>query len=230
MKNLAIILTTSIFLYCVSACDLQNHEEAPDAALMAEQALDKESHLKSGQHKNVLMDKSILFDIETGERIPKAFSKLLRMDDGISAVIHTSELEAKGVYTVWMVVLENPEHCTDNVCDLDDLFDNKGTPLMNPDGTFGTPGVNASLLWADGKIASAAGMGTFSFKVKANNPPGEVLFGPGLTDAKGSEIHFALRNHGPAIPGQLEDQLTTFAGGCEVNECSEEQAAIHLAE
>jgi hypothetical protein len=232
MKNSIIILSASILLMFASGCDLQKEETlaAPDAALMAEQALDKELHLKSDANKKVRMNKSNVFNFETGEMVSGAFSKLLRMDDGLSAVIHSSGLEAEGVYTVWMVVFENPEFCSDNTCGEDDIFDGTGNLLINPDGTFGTPGVNVSVFWADGKVASAAGVGTFTFKIKENNSPGAVLFGPGLTDAEGSEIHFVLRNHGQAIPGLLEEQLTTFEGGCEVNQCEDEQFAVHLAE
>lgn len=226
MKKLLILFSVSVFLMCSWSCEKEEVMEIPDTALMAEQEMKQ----AKAQHKKVLKDNSNMYDFETAAIIPRAFSKLWRTEDGISAVIHTVELEPKGVYTVWMAVFENPEFCTDNVCDLGDVFDDAGNPLMNPDGTFGTPGVNVSLLWVDGKVASAAGIATFTFKVKENNPPGQVLFGPGLTDATGSEIHFALRNHGQAIPGQLEAQLTTFGGGCDVNQCKEDQFTIHLAE
>jgi hypothetical protein len=233
MKKLSIVFSASIFIMCASSCDLQNEGAlaGPDAALLADQSLAQEARGGTFKHDfNFGFDTAPVNSFETGMVIPKAFSKLMRMEDGISAVIHTSQLEPKGVYTVWMAVFENPEFCTDNICDLDDILDSGGNFLVNPDGTFGTPGVNVSLLWADGKVASAAGIATFTFKVKENNPPGEVLFGPGLMDTKGSEIHFALRNHGQAIPGLLEAQLTTFAGGCDINQCTDEQFALHLAE
>jgi hypothetical protein len=226
MKNSIIFFFVLALLICTMSCDKEDVWDEPGTALQADELLKQEA----AHNKAVLKNTANLYDFTTAEVIPQAFSKLIRRDDGISAVIHTSGLEAKGVYTVWMAVFENPEFCSDNSCELNDIFDSNGNILMNPDGTFGTPGVNVSLLWVDGKVVSAAGIGTFNFKVKENSPPGEVLFGPGLTDTQGSEIHFALRNHGPAIPGQLEAQLTTFSGGCEVNQCMEEQFTIHLAE
>jgi len=37
----------------------------------------------------------------------------------------------------------------------------------------------------------------------------------GLTNPQGAEVHLVLRSHGPRIPGQVAEQRTTFAGGCE---------------
>lgn len=112
------------------------------------------------------------------------------------------------------------------MCGEDDIFNSDGL-IVNDDDTFGTPGVVVTVMWGTGKIASAAGIGTFNFWAEVNNPPGELLFGPGLVDAIGSEIHFVVRNHGQAIPSLLMEQLTTFMGGCDVNDCADEQFSIH---
>jgi hypothetical protein len=42
-----------------------------------------------------------------------------------------------------------------------------------------------------------------------------------------AEVHYLIRTHGPVIPELLEDQLTTFEGGCEVNICENVQAGGH---
>jgi hypothetical protein len=39
--------------------------------------------------------------------------------------------------------------------------------------------------------------------------------GAGLVDPRTAAITFVLRNHGPRDPGLLDDQLTTFLGGCD---------------
>jgi hypothetical protein len=51
-----------------------------------------------------------------------------------------------------------------------------------------------------------------------------------LLNAKRAEIHLVVRSHGPASadPAVLQQQLTTFNGGCPPNTCMNVQAAPHL--
>ncbi|WP_373495000.1 hypothetical protein [Aquiflexum sp.] len=228
MKKSFILLSALFLVYCMASCDFQEIEVIEDleAIEIAENPPFPEMFDETDPNARVKMDNSGVFDFETGQPIPQAFSKLRRHDNGIAATIHTSLLEAKAVYTVWVVIFENPELCSDNMCGEDDIFNSEGL-IVNGDGSFGTPGVNVTVMWGTGKIASAAGIGTFNLWAEVNNSPGEVLFGPGLMDAMGSEIHFVIRNHGQAIPGLLQEQLTSFEGGCEVNGCTDEQFSIH---
>lgn len=227
MKKLAFICSVLFIAYGLTSCELQEGEVHEGTDVFSEKSSDLEFLEESDPNARVMIDHSNVFDFETEEMIPNAFSKLMRKDDGVAAVIHTSQLESKGVYTIWAVIFENPEFCSDGMCGLDDIFDAEGELLVNDDGTFGTPDVNVTVMWATGKIASTSGIGTFNFKIMVNNPHGEVLFGPGLTDAMNSEIHFVVRTHGQAILGLLEEQLTTFAGGCDINACADEQFSIH---
>lgn len=127
---------------------------------------------------------------------------LWRTTTGISAVISTSELPA-GAYSVWWVIFNNPEHCaTPNACGADDLGDRTGD------------GVQASLVWATGAEVLDDGIGTF----RAHLPAGasrEALWGPGLQNLEGAEIHAVIRYHGPVIPEIFVDQITTVGGGCD---------------
>ena len=50
----------------------------------------------------------------------------------------------------------------------------------------------------------------------------------GLTDPMGGEVHAVLRLKGPIIPARLEEQLSSFEGGCDVSECVNVQGAAHL--
>lgn len=229
MKKSTNVFSILFLVYCITSCDFQEMEliEDVESIEMAESSSDLEILGETDANARVEMGNSDVYDLETGELIPRAFSKLKRHDNGVAATIHTSLLEAKGVYTVWLVIFENPELCSDNMCGEDDIFGPGGVLLVNDDGTFGTPGVIVTVMWGTGKIASGAGICTFNIRAETNNPPGEVLFGPGLVDVLGSEIHFVVRNHGQTIPGSLEEQLTTFAGGCDVNGCSDEQFSIH---
>jgi hypothetical protein len=36
-----------------------------------------------------------------------------------------------------------------------------------------------------------------------------------------------LRTHGPPIPGQVNEQMSTFNGGCDINACEDQQCAVH---
>jgi len=54
-----------------------------------------------------------------------------------------------------------------------------------------------------------------------------------------AEVHIVLRSHGPAIPGIIDEQISTFEGGCiiffdpfteipdDVGECGDIEFAIH---
>ncbi len=50
---------------------------------------------------------------------------------------------------------------------------------------------------------------------------------PGLRSENGliAEIHYVLRSHGSLIAGLVDVQISTFDGGCETNECANQQAA-----
>ncbi len=76
-----------------------------------------------------------------------------------------------------------------------------------------------------------------------DNPPGDILFGDGLQDAEGAEIHLVVRGHGMNDPKYSPEQTTRYVGGCanvfdpEGNPapaegpytCGDVQASIHLA-
>ena len=66
-----------------------------------------------------------------------------------------------------------------------------------------------------GHIIDATGNQTFNGAIAINTAP-QVVFGNGLHAPMMAEIHFALRDHGPASddPDLLNQQLTVGAGGC----------------
>lgn len=148
-----------------------------------------------------------------GVQVSEAYSTLARTSDAVTMTINTSELDGGAAYTVWWVVFNNPENCsTPNQCSADD---------------FAVPPVNSSVLWATGHVIGKNGVGNFAGHLKEGAAPGEVLFGPGLTNGEGAEIHLVVRSHGQPIPGQLDEQIHTFLGGCSVNACEDLQFAVH---
>ncbi len=155
--------------------------------------------------------------------IANSSSVLIRNANGVAYTTSTTGLLAGGAYTVWWVIFNNPEFCSPPGCAAKDFPPN------------GDPRVQASVLWASGRVVDGRGQGNFSSHLAARGvsaAPGQILFGPALLDAFGAEIHLVVRSHGPASmnPVVLNAQLTTFGGNCSIipNPCQDQQAAQHF--
>lgn len=171
-----------------------------------------------------------LSDLST---VDGATAQLTRTESGIGFSLRTTGLEKGHVVTLWWVIFNNPEQCENAVpaigsdCDLPDLFE---------------PAVQASVMWAAGNLIGQSGRTTFGGHLSE----GEVstfhpafVGSPGLLDAMGAEIHLVVHTHGPAIPGMMQEMLTTFEAGCTPgsslgfgngpNECADLQAAAFPA-
>ncbi|SNQ60301.1 hypothetical protein MNV_1740046 [Candidatus Methanoperedens nitroreducens] len=144
--------------------------------------------------------------ISDGSVIPGAGSKLIRTDEGVTMELHTSELPAKNAVTTWWVIFNKPENCTEGQA-----------PLRCGEGDLGNPDVQASVMFAAGSISSANGKATFGSHLSVGDTEGCQTGLPcsqGLTDPKGADIHLIVRDHGPIIPDMLDEQISTFGGGC----------------
>lgn len=147
-----------------------------------------------------------------------------RTNGAVSLAIQGAGLTPGDVYTVWWAIFNHPEFCTAPGCAPKDFPQNGGDP-----------GVQASLGWATGRVADEFGQASFAAHlVSGEGFPGQVLFGPGLLNARGAEIHAVVRSHGPAAAltsAQLEAALTTELGGCAPNNgpntCANKQVARH---
>ncbi len=120
--------------------------------------------------------------------------------------------------TIWWVIFNNPEACGD-VCN--------GMDFPNPD-------VQASVLNATGTIVPAHGRAVFvSSLYRSTDLDTSMLFGPGLLDPMGAEIHAVVRWHGPVIPSLVDEQISTPSAGCPENGlppmCVDTQFAVHFA-
>ena len=130
---------------------------------------------------------------------------------------------------VWWVVFYEPGACGTSPCGLPDLF---------------VPAVKADVLYAAGNVIGGNGTGNFGAYLSEGDDSGSIasLFGlpaaEGLIDAETAEVHLIARSHGPKIPGQVDDQINSFGGGCSVElaggavpvnvgECSDIQFSIH---
>ncbi|HIF97257.1 MAG TPA: hypothetical protein EYQ54_09580 [Myxococcales bacterium] len=146
-----------------------------------------------------------------GAPIEDSEIELDRIFHGIVIEAETSGLTPHYAYTVWALVFNDPAACEDG-CDLHD---------MGADGF-------AALWTGVGVVANEDGEADFESVMFEDEPAGEILMGPGLVDARRAEIHLIVRSHGPAAFGDsavLNDQLTTFGGGCEISACEDVQYA-----
>ncbi len=153
--------------------------------------------------------------------IANSSSVLIRNKNGVAYTTSTTGLLPGGAYTTWWVIFNNPEFCSPPSCAAKDFPQNMGDPR-----------VQASVLWATGRVVDGHGQGNLSAHLAAGGrsaAPGQILFGPALLDAFGAEIHLVVRSHGPALTGDnLKAQLTTFLGGCSINKCEDQQFAQHF--
>ena len=153
---------------------------------------------------------------------------LKRSKEGVNLTVHTTALDPGYAYTIWWVIFNNPAACD---------------PVAGcSDADFGTAEVEASVMNATGRVADSDGNAWFSAFLPAGfmhtNPSslnGRQLFGPGLQNVKGAEIHIVVRCHGPSTgPFGDTEQLSTFNGDCliidddgvMVDICYDAQAAV----
>jgi len=152
--------------------------------------------------------------------VENAKAELTRMDQGIYMNVKTNDLSPGHVVTMWYVVFNNPELCSDGECGENDVFN------LNADGSFilnddGSPPMNKeawdatklSLLRADGLIVSSDGTAEF----RGHLPVGDVteaIAGPGLLDANKAEVHAVLRDHMEPTPDLLNAMLNSMNAGC----------------
>ena len=154
---------------------------------------------------------------------------LMRNDQNVRLTLNTSELEAGGAYTIWWIIFNNPEYCSDS-CGEDDL------PPFNPDGY--NPAIEPSAAFATGHVIGNNGKGNFGASLQEGLPKGQTLFGEGLIDSRKAEIHIVVRAHGQPIPGIVNEMIGTYGGGCSEdtgggpgavgNDCADPQFAVFL--
>ena len=158
-------------------------------------------------------------------------STLMRYENAVDMTIHTTGLEPGHVYTVWYVIFNNPDACGDE-CGPHDFP--AGVPGAKVGPEEPNPAVQASVLWAAGNVVGPSGIGEFRGRLERGNPPGFVIFGPGLVDPMNSDIHLLVRSHGRAMLGKVAEQMSTPQGLCAVTKpdaashlCLDVQSAIH---
>jgi len=129
-----------------------------------------------------------------------ARAQLVRTDGGVSASLHTNSLNPGNVYTMWWIIVKNPDECAGDTCTAGDVL-------------FNTDALQADVTYAGGIVAGGSGMGTLSSHLSVGDLSNS-WFGNGFQDARNSEIHLVVNDHGPKIPGLVGEMLHTYRGGC----------------
>ena len=183
-------------------------------------------------------------DGATPEPVTGAFSMLERTAEGIANKLRTRARPGHA-HTLWYVIFNAPERCSDGACGDDDVFID---PSDHSAG-FNVPQIQAtrvSVVWAGaGAVANPAGRLKLDGALGAGEVPagpGQVVIGrgedgalvplgvvTGLEDPQAAVIIAVVQDHGAAHadPELLERQLTSFQGACN-SECEDVQIAVHL--
>ncbi len=140
---------------------------------------------------------------ETGEITPIAGTRaqLVTDDQGATLQVYTTGLTPGHAVTLWLVFFNNPENCSDGECGPDDAFPPPGNTAAG-----------AAVMYGAGQVIRDNGRAYFAAYAAAgeNAAPWPV----GLLNPRTAEIHFILRDHGPAIEGLVYEQITTADAGC----------------
>jgi hypothetical protein len=183
---------------------------------------------------NWVLDTPLRVDTPEGPVVKEAESTLVRMEHGLYATFSAVELEPGDAFTMWWVIFNQPENCTDSKCGFDDVFsfDEMGDVIKTEVGArqwnFPAHAITGFALGrASGSVVDTNGTAEF----RAHLPVGdahEFDFGPGLLNPLTAEVH----THSQMIPGLLHEQLNTPWGGCPEgwpkDPCKDVQVAIHL--
>ena len=125
-------------------------------------------------------------------------------DWGARIKVKATGLEPGHAYTMWVVYFNDQTLCVDG-CNGADLATGGG------------------VIYGTGRIANRNGVATFRDWVVSGDgadavgetPPPPFAFAP-YEAGPDNEFHIVVRSHGPLIPGEIWEQLTTFGGGCDV--------------
>ena len=151
-----------------------------------------------------------------GSAVAGSSSTLVRTSNGVSMTVHTSGLTAGDAVTIWWVIFNNPAACSHG------MFG-----LRCGHGDFSNSAVKASVMYAAGHVIGGDGTGNYGAHLSVGEMTIVVLFGPGLTNPMGADIHLVVHDHGPADPSLMPDEIHSF-GVCNPT-CVDLQFAAHEA-
>ena len=132
------------------------------------------------------------------------FSKIVRMPRGVLSLVFSTDQEIGTATTLWVAVYNTPEACADGLCTTPEAFN---------------PATGADVKTGTGKVIKGP-VTVYTTFTEANDTEGSlgpILLGQparGITNPLTCQMRLIVKTHGPVIPELLNDQLTTFQGGC----------------
>jgi hypothetical protein len=143
------------------------------------------------------------------------WSTLQRHPDSIQMSLHTSDLPAGHVVTVWWIIFNHPEFCQ---------FGEPANPATGFAGTKCGPGdlgivpgltadprVDPSVVHAAGHVIGSTGVGDFAGYLSVGATRSQVLLGGGLTNPLGADVHLLVHSHDAAVgDGALGPEVNSF--------------------
>lgn len=128
-----------------------------------------------------------------------ASATLVRHNGGVAFTFHTANLNPGNAYTIWFVVINNPDACAASPCSGPDI-------ILNP-------ATESQVTYGAGNIAGGSGLASFAGAFRAG-PIAGWLPGGSLDDPMTAEIHLVLNDHGPALAEYLPSMIHSYRGGC----------------
>jgi hypothetical protein len=135
-----------------------------------------------------------------GGPVPGASATLVRRDDGVSYRINTNSLTPGNAYTLWLVVVNNPDACDPKPCTGPDIILDAST--------------DSQVLYGKGHIAGASGKLTLAGSLAETESLEGWLSGRSFDDARTVEFHLVTNDHGPMLAEFMPDMIKTYRGGC----------------
>lgn len=132
--------------------------------------------------------------------VPGAAATLVTTDNGAQATLRTSGLAAGHPHTVWFVAVNRPDRCAASPCSSSDVL-------------VRTAEVGAEVVYLTGSVVGNSGNAGFAGSIRAGDVP-NGWYGTGFTNPRSAEIHLILMDHGPALQGLVDNQISTLRGGC----------------
>lgn len=176
-------------------------------ALIDQSAISDEPGARYG--RPIISFNPVLDLVNGGTEVGK--SLLIRTKKGVAMALKTRMIPGHTA-TVWWVIFNNPENCAYSPCGgpgFEDFIDGENTGL--------------AMLYAAGTVVSRNGIAVFAGHLKegfiGEGANGFVMGQPErpLVDSKNADLRFVVRSHGPKIPGEVREQISTWGGGCVVD-------------
>jgi len=149
--------------------------------------------------------RSNVYRFSDGSQVIGAFSILSTSDAGAEMTLSTSGLTAGHTVNVWWVIFNEPQNCTHPEGPL-----RCGPGDLPPFG--GNDSAVTSFVYAAGHQIGDSGQATFSARLATGDTSG-ALWGPGLINPTGADIHLVVRDHGILTPQQRAEGIHNF-GPC----------------